>query len=451
MKLSKHIDLLIRLFVYRKYYLRTKRMLNSGGFYSKEEIEHYQYKKLKELIEYSYINVPYYKELFTRINFHPDKFKSVSDIKNIPCLTKNIIRENQEKLTSLAFPMKHIKVVHTGGTTGMPLDFYLDKRTSSVIEMAYLENMWRRVGYRRYDRCVVLREDNIEKIIEGRKYWKMNYSTNWLTMSARHLNADTFRIFYDKILSFNPAFIIAFPSNAYLLARFIKENNLKVFPRVKAVICSSENMYNWQRKYMEETYKVRIYSYYGHSEKCIIASECRDSSIYEFYPQYGFVELVDKNNNWCFKEGERGEIIATGFHNFVSPFIRYKTDDAGIYTAQHCRDNPHWFTLKRIDGRIQDFLVDRDNTPKTFIHIDRPFWNIRDKIYAYQYIQDTPGKVLLNIHAKEALESSQLDDIKKEFRDTYFKIDIEIRQVNYIARTKSGKFKYLVQNIKNIK
>lgn len=450
MKLSKHIQLVVKLLLYQKYYRRTKRLLNSGKFHSREDIENYQFNKLKEIIEYSYRNVPYYYELFNKINFHPDKFKSIQDIKQIPYLTKNIIRENQEKLTSVIFPKEYIKIVQTGGTTGMPLDFLLDKRTSSVIELSYLEHMWKKVNYRRYDRCVVLREDNIDNIIEGRKYWKMNYTTNWLTTAARYLNADTFPVFYNKIFSFNPRFIIAFPSNAYLLARFIRENNLKNFRRLKAVICSSENMYSWQRQYMEQVYNVRIYSYYGHSEKCIIASECKDSGIYEFYPQYGFAELVDKNDNWCTKEDERGEIIATGFNNFVSPFIRYKTDDVGIYTSQHSVHNPHWFTLKRIEGRIQDFLVDSDNTPKTFIHVDRPLWNVRDIVYAYQYIQDIPGKVLLNIHAKEKLDNKQLEDIKKEFLNTYFKIDIEIKQVNHIPRTKSGKFKYLIQNIRNI-
>ena len=450
MKLSKHIELVINLLLYQKYYFRTKRLLNSKSFNTKENIERYQLKKLKDIIEYSNKYVPYYYDLFNRINFRPDDFKSIKDIKRIPYLTKDIIRNNQEKLISRVFPKKFIKTVQTGGTTGVPLDFFLDKRTSSVIEMAYLEDMWKRVNYRIYNKCVVLREDNIENIIEGQKYWKMNFTTNWLTMSARHLNTDTFRIFYNKIISFNPHFIIAFPSNAYLLARLIKENNLRNFPRLKAVICSSENMYDWQRKYMEEIFKVRIYSYYAHSEKCIIASECKNSSMYEFYPQYGFVELINRDNNWCTEENEKGEIIATGFNNFVSPFLRYKTDDVGIYTTLRCENNLNWYTLKRIEGRTQDFLIDRDNTPKTSIHIDRPFWNIRDQIYAYQYIQDNPGEVLLKIHAKEKLNSKQLDDIKKVFLKTYFKIDIKIEQVHYISRTKSGKFRYLLQNIKNI-
>ena len=450
MKLSKYTNLLKNFVLHYSDYRKTKKMLNSKNFVTKEQIEHYQYNKLKSIINYAFINVPYYKELFSKINFHPDDFKSIDDIKKIPFLTKNIVRENQDKLISLSFKKKDIKITETGGTTGLPMSFFLDKRTSSLIEMAYMEHMWKKVNYNLYDRCVVLREDPVEKIILGKKYWKMSYLTNWLTMSSFHLNADTFPLFYKKIISFQPKFLLAFPSNAYLLARFIKENNLPGISSLKGIICSSENIYDWQREYMQNIYHVRIFSYYGHSEKCVVASECADSRLYEFYPQYGFVELINKDNKRCTKDDERGEIVATGFNNYASPFIRYKTEDIGIFSTDHCNNNPNWFTIKKIEGRKQDFIVDKDGTPKTSIHMDRPFWDIRDQIYAYQYIQDKPGKLLLHIHAKEKLTDYQIEEIKKSFFTAYFKFELQVEQVENIPRTKSGKFKYLIQNIKNI-
>ena len=330
------------------------------------------------------------------------------------------------------------------------MSFSLDKRTSSLIETAYLENMWKRVGYNNYDRCVILRGDVVKPIITDKKYWKTSYITNWLIMSSIHLNADTFSLFYNKIVSFKPKFIIAYPFNAYLLAKFIEEHKLQPITSLKAIICSSENMYDWQRKYMEDIYKVKIFSYYGLSEKCIIATECLDSTNYEFYPQYGFTELINKKNNWCTEENERGEIIATGFNNYASPFIRYKTDDIGIFTKNQSIDNPNWFTIKKIEGRKQDYVVDKKGTSKTAIHLDRPFWKIRDMIYAYQYLQNTRGKIELNIHPKNKLTQEQIDTIRKIFIKNYLNIDIEINEVNNIYRTKTGKFRYLIQKIKNI-
>jgi len=227
----------------------------------------------------------------------------------------------------------------------------------------------------------------------------------------------------------------------------MKEQNLPPIPSLKAIICSSENLYDWQREILHEVFQARIFSFYGHSEKCIIASECTDLNGFEFYPQYGYTELVNQRGNPCTEEGERGELVATGFHNYVVPLIRYKTQDIGIYTREGGCDHPHWFRIKDLEGRIQDFLVDRDSVPKTYMHIDRPFWNIREKVNAYQYIQNEPGKLLLNIHSKEELNESVLQEIKEIFHKTYFKFELEIQLVDHIPRTASGKFRYLVQNI----
>ncbi len=448
MKVSKYSQLLIRYLQYHSKYLIILRLLKEGRFDTIEKVEEFQLERLKEMIHYAYKYVPYYQRTFDEIGFRPDEFRTFQDLKKIPFLTKQIIRENREELISTEFPRKYLKVVKTGGTTGMPLEFLLDSRYATLTEMVYLKHMWKRVGYRQRDRCIVLREDNVDGIVEGKKYWKRDLLTNWLVMSAFHLNADTFEVFYRKIQSYKPKFILAFPSNAYLLAKYIKENNLDPFPSLQAVICASENLYDWQRKEMTEIFQARIFSYYGHSEKCILAAECSRSESFEFYPSYGYVELINLDGLECTSENEIGEIIATGFNNFASPFIRYKTDDVGTYTTKRGSDHPQWFNIKKIEGRIQDFLIDRDNVPKTYMHIDRPFWNIREKVYAYQYIQDEPGKVWLHIHSKNGLDQKEIAKVKETFLNTYLKFDLEIKLVDHIPRSKSGKFRYLVQNIK---
>ena len=448
MKISKYLQLAQNYILYNKYYRQAKHLIVKGNFNSKEEIERYQYSKLMELIDYSYQHVPYYKDLFNSIDFRPEDFKTIKDIKRIPFLTKNLVREKQDQLISNKWKKENIKIAETGGTTGLPMSFYLDKRTSSLIEMAYLQDIWKRVNYKRYDRCIILRENDVPNIIHGKKYWEMNYITNWLIMSTYHLNADTFLLYYFKIESFKPRYIMAFPSNVYLMAKFIKEHNLPIIKTLKGIICSSENIIEWQKEFIEEVFKVRVFSYYGHSEKCIIASECMDEKLFEFYPQYGFVELLNEEDEWCTEEDESGEIVATGFNNLASPLIRYRTEDIGIYTKNRCKNNPNWFAIKKIEGRKQDFIVDKDGIPKTAISIDRPFWQIRNDIYAYQYIQDAPGKVTVNVHAKEKLTEGQTEAIRKIFMENYFKFDIVINQVDEIPRTKNGKFKYLVQNIR---
>jgi phenylacetate-CoA ligase len=447
LKLSKHLKLTLYAVKYFNYYWKTRRLLNDNIWNDSEKIRQYQLNKLKDIIEYSYNYVPYYKELFNKINFSPADFNNLNDITKIPFLTKDLIRDNRDKLISEVFPRKYLKTEKTSGTSGDHLEFFLDERTSSPVEMAFLAHMWEKLGYKLYDKCIVMRGEKLKNIIEGKKYWKINITINWLSMSAFYLNNNTFPLYYKKFISFNPRYIITYPSNAYILARYFQEFNKRPGPSLKAIICSSENLFDWQRKYIEDVFKIKVYNYYGLSEKCAIASECGDSNILEFYPQYGFVELINNKNEWCTQEDEEGEIVATGFNNYASPLIRYRTGDIGVYTTCQTNDHPGWLAVKRIEGRKQNYIIDKNNAIKTAIHLNRPFWDVSETIYAYQYIQNIPGSMILKIHAKEKLNDLQVDEIRKIFDSFYPNFELQINQVSDIPRSKSGKFKYLIQNL----
>ena len=161
MSLSKYTKLLFSFLMYYKYYRKTKGLLERDDFSKKEKIGEFQFQQLRNLITYSYSNVPYYRKLFDQTSFHPDDFKSISDLKKIPYLTKQIIRENQHDLVSTSISKRYIKKVQTGGTTGMPVEFLLDNRYATLAEMVFLRHLWRRIGYRQRDKCIVLREDHV--------------------------------------------------------------------------------------------------------------------------------------------------------------------------------------------------------------------------------------------------------------------------------------------------
>lgn len=59
-----------------------------------------QFKKLKETLIYAYNHVPYYKQLFEKYDFKPEKMVTVDEIKNIPVLTKEKVVEAAEDIYS---------------------------------------------------------------------------------------------------------------------------------------------------------------------------------------------------------------------------------------------------------------------------------------------------------------------------------------------------------------
>lgn len=442
---NKYLKLATTSLMYLPYYLKTKKFLKKTEYDSKEEIETTQLRLLKKIIEYSYKNVPYYSDLFTKEKINPDDIKNLEDIKKIPYLTKDIIRKNSDKLISPTIAKKYFKSVLSGGTSGLPLEFYLDKRTSSPVEMAYIEHLWKRVGFKLYDRCLVLRGEALN-VAENKKYWKMNRSVNWLSISSFHINDQTFSIYLDKIKSFKPKFIVAYPSVIYLLALLFKRYNVPPIKSLKAIILSSESIYESQRTYIKNVFNTRVFSYYGLSEKCCIAAECENSTFYEFAPYYGFVEYINQNEDWCTEEDEKGEIVATSFNNYAFPFIRYKTGDTCIYTTKKQTER-NWPVIKQIIGRTQEFLIDKTNSIVTFTCHDEPFYPIINKINAYQFHQYKPGEVRLLIENIEPINETELSRMRKELNDYYKDIVFTFETVKSIPRTKSGKLKYLIQKL----
>ncbi|GAI95041.1 unnamed protein product, partial [marine sediment metagenome] len=179
----------------------------------------------------------------------------------------------------------------------------------------------------------------------------------------------------------------------------------------------------------------------------VLAGECEESTDYHIFPEYGLVELIDNNGNPVSKEEGIGEIVASGFNNYVMPFIRYRTGDIAVYVKEKCSCGRNYPLLKKVEGRMQEFFVDKTGSLITFIAQDYCLWNVKDIINAYQYVQNEPGKVLLNIDAKRKFSNSDIESVKRTFMEFYSSFYIEINFVKNIPRTRSGKFRYFIQKL----
>lgn len=96
--------------------------LLESQWYGESEIEGYQYEKLKCLINYSYKNVPYYKELFKQNKLSTSDIKTIEDLKKIPILTKETVRKRYNDLINPNYKGRIINS-HTSGSTGKALHF----------------------------------------------------------------------------------------------------------------------------------------------------------------------------------------------------------------------------------------------------------------------------------------------------------------------------------------
>ena len=429
-----------------KTFRDTYKFLQKSQWWSREQLEEYQLQQLSRLLSHAYDNVPYYRRVFDDRGLKPKDIQDFKDLRELPFLTKEIIRDNLNDLKARNYPAEKLEYVTTGGSTGIPLGLYYEKGVSRAIEQAFMKTQWDRVGYHFRDKCAVLR-GNVVKSADKGKFWESSLFGRWMILSSYHMTNENLPKYIEKIRKFKPKFIQAYPSAITILARFIRENNIEPFPTVKAILCGSENLYPWQRKLLEEVFQCRVYSWYGHAELAVLAGECEKSTCYHIFPEYGIVELNGKSNKPVMNESEMGEIVATSLNNFVCPLIRYRTMDLAVPSNGRCECGRNYPLLKKVEGRLQELIITRTGRLISMTAINMHS-DVFDNIEQFQFLQEKEGEVIFNIVKKDTYIERDTEYIRRELLKKLGEdMKLEICFVDHIPRTERGKYRFLIQKL----
>lgn len=436
----------VRSKLYGRVFRETAQFLETSQWWSKGQLEEYQMLQLRSLLKHAYDNVPYYRKAFDEHGIRPNALQDFDDIRKFPYLTKEIIQGNLSDLLAKNYRSGSLEYITTGGSTGIPMGLYIDNPVAYAKERAFVSALWGRVGYRVGDKSAVLR-GNVVRRITARRYWEYDFLERSLIFSSYHMTDETLDMYVRKIRDFAPAFIQAYPSAATILADFMTRKRLRPFESVRAVLCGSENLYAWQRKLMEEAFRCRIYSFYGHAEKAALAGECEDSQFYHISPEYGYVELVGEEDRPVVGEGQVGEIVATSFINFAMPLIRYRTMDLGVRSNQECTCGRNYPLLRNVEGRLQELIVTgtgrRISMTAINMHSD-----VFDNVRQFQFYQEEKGKLILNIVRRPGYAQRDTNSIRQQLQNKLGEdVELHIQFMDDIPRTSSGKFRFLIQKI----
>jgi len=112
---------------YGNIYKEYKEFLEKSQRWSYKQLKEWQLYQLNILLKHVYKNVPYYKNVFIERGLKPDDIQDLSDLKKLPYLTRDLVRENSEDLIAKNFPRSKGLYFTTGGSTGTPLGFYWEK------------------------------------------------------------------------------------------------------------------------------------------------------------------------------------------------------------------------------------------------------------------------------------------------------------------------------------
>ena len=424
------------------YFHEFKDLAEAGESWTTAEIQEYQFKQLRRTLIQAGNFCPYYQRRFARAAFRPEALKSLEELSECPFLSKHDLLEHLPEMLSSDQPAKRRLYITTGGSTGTPVGFYLQKGVSRPKEQAFLEAMWRRAGYFEGARLAVIRGQVVSDKARGR-IASYDATRDWLMLSSYHLTAARLPEYLAELEKFKPDLLHAYPSAALQLAEYLEKAGQTWRLPLRGLLCGSERLTLPQKRLLERVFKCRVYRWYGHAERVVLAGEGQNSELFYFWPQYGFVEFGPPDaEGLC-------EVIGTSFHNLVMPLIRYRTGDF-VRLADPRKDGElefPWPAAVEIAGREQEFLVSAGGR-----RISLTAFNMHDAIfddlYAVQFYQEEPGRAEFRYVAGPLFHTSRLPQmqagIRRKLGDDF---QIEIRAVKEVEKTSRGKHRWLVSKL----
>ena len=421
----------------KNYYLRFKR-----GIHILQEMKYPEYpaektiRKQQEMLRGMLLYATEHCEYYRRLGI------DTPELNRFPILTKQLIKDNFEALTSDEKNRFIYWDAYTGGSTAEPLHFL----QQSCIDLPYMTWLWKHMGYRKGDVIVAMSgtrvpEDDLKKHI----YWTSDTGKDIpygrIDMSSLYFNNDTARYYIDRLNLEKPRFIRGYASFIYDFSRYLLDNGIELQFVPDMIQLTSESSFDYQYRVIKEAFKTqKITLQYGHSESIVFAYTYDDSFEYVSEPLYGFIEILDEDGN-AVSEGECGEVTVTTLYNKVMPLIRYKTGDL----AERGRTVDGKLHLNRVIGRTQDYIIDRAGNKSPVTALIQHFKDL-DGVAKWQLEQHEAGKVIMHIirtdNYSDRDEAKLLDLFNKDGN-----VDIQFDFVDNIPKTPRGKSPMLIQHL----
>lgn len=398
-----------------------------------------QTRELKRLLDTALANVPFYREKYSSL---PDR-DPWETLGRIEPVEKRDVQADPEKFLDRTVPQSSTYLTSTGGTTGQPLNVVLDK-DGFQIEWAFQVAQWMRAGYRPGMRKATFRG----VAFPGGRLWQENPVYDELQFSPFAMNERNLSKYVAELRRYRPDFLYGYPSALTILGKYVEAHGEQM-PPIVALLSGSESLLEGQRELLERVFATRFYSWYGMSEKVILAGECERSKQYHAFPQYGITEILDDAGRLSSEPGAVGELVGTGFMNRAMPFIRYRTADHSEIVGSRCDGcGRNHLLLGPVHGRwAQEMIVGRSGAQLSLTALNmhgRVFYGIE----RFQFHQREKGRVTLRLVSAQRLGDDARARILaalegKSGREVVW----DIQQVERIDLSPRGKGVFLVQEL----
>ncbi|WIM06512.1 MAG: hypothetical protein OHM77_04395 [Candidatus Nitricoxidivorans perseverans] len=388
-----------------------------------------QRRDLAGIIAFAADNTDYYRDRFAGL----DLDGRLSE--ELPLLTKEDIAANLDTLLTRG-ARDRARIGHTGGSTGRPTPFWYDEAKHELMRAgmarSYMMSGWR-LGQRIVNFWGAARDIGAGGVFD-------NTATE-RTLPAQQHDEATLAGWAETLRSYRPALLQGYASILAELARFVADTRQPMPDSLIGVYSTAETLDDRQRGLMERAFSCKVFNQYGSREIPNIACECRHGNMHVFTDMVWLESLnIDKG-----EEGDR--LIVTSLTNRLMPMIRYDIGDSGRLKEGDCACGSPFPLMEMGLCRRNDLIRTTDGRRIHPSFFNRLLYGMT-QIRQYQWIQSAPDRIVLNVVATPALSSEITDSLQESIRrDIDARMTLELNHIEEIARTISGKHRFVINRI----
>jgi phenylacetate-CoA ligase len=385
--------------------------------------------RLRHVLRSAALHVPYYRRT---VKLSPAELANEAPaelLQRFPFLTKEQVMACQNDFLDERADTRRLHYATSGGSSGQGIGLWRSKRLADI-EKAFFNHEWAQFGFS-FDKARTLRIGADARRLAHQP--PARAVGNRLMLSPYHLAPSYRAAIVEALRRFQPHYLHAYPSSAAALAELIAPSGLRL--PVRAVLLASEPATRQQLATIAACFDCPVSICYGLTERTNLAFAGHRQGVsgpYRFEPLYA----VNENRI----HGGRAEIVGTSLWNDLMPLIRYCSEDFGTIDASG--------VCTAIDGRAQEFLLDRDGNriPGLSIVIDECTW---DFVRLYQVRQRSPGAITICVvprRGRLSVEEKRFV-LEAQVRRWGGWFDIGIAEVADIPLAANGKRKLVVSEI----
>jgi phenylacetate-coenzyme A ligase PaaK-like adenylate-forming protein len=317
---------------------------------------------LVDLVRFAGANVPYYRDLFARIGFDPEKLtRDPRYFQDLPYLTKDLIHSEGERLLRSDHASFRKHVAKTGGSTGHSAHIVYDQDAadwSSAVTRharAAVAEIGKagKIGFRSELHFASKFPEAFPLADQLREYMKC-LAMNRSNVFFSSLDPDELEKIWSKIKSIRPYLLHAHPSTIVHLAHFVEAHRGadKAFEIFES---SGEMLSRKQRETIARVLRCVVIDRYGLAEVGVVAyqTDPQDTAMVVFDPFcWPEIATVDGSDELpCRDDATGGELVLTAIRNRMMPLVRYRTGDLAVLG-----ETSRGFVIHEMIGRTHDVI-----------------------------------------------------------------------------------------------